>query len=119
MTPVTDKVRVPRIYRAGPLVLAGAHFAIRPRGPAAHPAERDANATLLYATVSTIAQLSPPSSERAVPARPTATSMRPCVPGTYATADMYPCGNDPCANRHVAPPSLVSATLSLGSLGFV
>src|SRR6185503_2989134 len=97
----------------------GVHRAIRPRGPTAQPASRDANATLLYATVSTITQLWPASVDCAVPANPTATSDRPLVPGMYATADMYPCGNDPFASRHVRPPSLVSATLSSGVFAFV
>jgi len=66
----------------------GAHLAIRPLGPAAHPSVRDTNTTLLYATVSTIAQLSPPSFDVAVPARPTATSNRPLVPGMKVTPDM-------------------------------
>jgi len=66
-----------------------------------------------------IVQLSPASSERAVPASPTATSERPDVPGMNATPDMKPCGIGPRASRQVTPPSLVRATLSKGCFGLV
>src|SRR5262245_10670323 len=98
---------------------AGAHLAIRPPGPAAQPAVADANATLLYATVSTIVQLSPPLLDVAVPASPTATNERPLVPGMNATPDMYPRGDGPLARRHVFPPSAVTATLSNAAFGLV
>ncbi len=62
--------------------------AMRPRGPTAQPPSRGAvNATLLYATVSTIVHEIPSSLDTAVPASPTATYVAR-VPGTYVTPDM-------------------------------
>src|SRR5690242_18620960 len=51
------------------------HHAMCPFGPAAQPALGLANLTVLYARVSTIRHVSPPSCEKAVPARPTATML--------------------------------------------
>jgi hypothetical protein len=61
--------------------------AMRPFGPTAHPAEGEANRTLLYAVVSAFAHERPPSVETSVPVSPTATIVFARVAGTKATAD--------------------------------
>lgn len=85
---------------------------MRPFGPTAIPNVRDANAMLLYAVESSATHVAPPSVERSMPLNPAATSMRPFVAGTNATAERYPCGDVTLsANVHVAPPSEVVAKL--------
>src|SRR3954470_12520722 len=94
------------------------HFAIRPRSPTAHPpSSTPAKAVALYPMESAMLHRSPPSVDVAVPTRPTATSVLAFDPGTKATADRYPGGMGPVAARHVAPPSLVSATFTYGVRG--
>ena len=66
------------------------------------------------------AQVRPPSFEACVPFNPTATSFFPALPGTYATADLKPCGALALSTSvHVLPPSDVSATLRPPSVALV